>query len=99
KSLKNSFKEFLKEVLEYQEEIPDSHIAMANAYYLFSKSLEGAEFVFYPLPSFLAKFFSLSESFSVWAHRHDVYFMKELLLLEAIEEQIKLVKCAPISME
>lgn len=87
-----------KNVLDYQEGAPKSHIALANACNKLADNLQGKEYHFYTLPQKLEFLRPYVTQFSYWCHWNDVHRMKELLLLSAVEENIKLVKCEPTSL-
>lgn len=88
-----------KEVLRYQEGIPEHHIALANAAHKLAHHLHEKEYSYYSPPFFLKSLASTLEKFSCFCHWKDLHRMKELLLLAAIEEHIKVVKCEPTNLE
>jgi tetratricopeptide (TPR) repeat protein len=88
-----------KEWLHYREGETHHHIAFANAAQKFASSLHEKEYTFFKPPFF---FHSLSPSFeklSCFCHWQDLHRMKEFLLLTAIEEHIKVIKCEPTNLE
>lgn len=87
-----------KRILNYQEK-PDSYISLANACSKLSDELSGQEYRIYHLPDALSALKPYLERFSCWCHWYDVYHMREVLLRGAVEENIKLVKCEPTSLE
>ncbi len=93
--LKNLFITDVKSVLDYQEEIPECHIGMANALCKLSESLIGREYSFYLPPKWLSITSSFLEKLSCWAHWKDCHQLKEIALVAAVEQQIKHVKCEP----
>ncbi len=97
--LKDQYLNACKQILNYQEGIPEHHIALANASSRFGTALRGQEYAFYKPPRWLEAFAPALEKFSCWWHWHDVYSMRELLLLTSIDEHIKLVKCEPTDLE
>jgi tetratricopeptide (TPR) repeat protein len=88
-----------KALIKYQEGIPEHHINLANACAKLSDNLQGREYQLYQPPRWLEKFAPFLQKFSCWCHWHDVHRMRELLLLHAVSENIKLVKCEPTSLE
>lgn len=88
-----------KSLLNYQEGCPEHHIALANACCKLANNLHGKEYNFYSFPQWLKSLHSFIEKFSCWWHWQDVHRFKELLLLTSVEENIKLVKCEPTSLE
>lgn len=88
-----------KGVLRYQEGIPEHHIALSNACTKLADNLNGKEYRFYLAPASLNALSPYLRKFSHWCHWHDVHRMKELLMLSAVEENIKLVKCEPTNLE
>ncbi len=88
-----------KSLLNYQEGIPEHHIALSKACCRFADSLHCREYYFYHAPQWLSHLSSQTEKFSCWWHWQDVFQMKELLLMASVEENIKLVTCEPTSLE
>jgi hypothetical protein len=90
---------YYRETLNFQEDIPDHHLALANACSKFATSLHGKEYSIYLPPLLLNLFSGLLKKLSHWWHWEDLYKMRELLLNASVEEYIKLVKCEPTSFE
>jgi tetratricopeptide (TPR) repeat protein len=88
-----------RNLLNYEEGVPQSHAALASATIKFSNSLQGREYQLHHFPIWLDKFKVWTDQLGYWCHWQDIHFMKELLLNEAIKENIKLVRCAPTSSE
>jgi tetratricopeptide (TPR) repeat protein len=88
-----------KILINYNEEIPEHHLILANACAKFATQLGGREYKYYMLPSFLKVLTSTVERWSFWWHWQDVLKMREILFLSAAEEHIKLVKTEPTSLE
>lgn len=88
-----------KSLLNYQEGCPEHHIALANACCKLADNLHGQEYIFYRLPKWLETLQPYLEKFSIWWHWQDVHRLKELLLINSVAENIKLVKCEPTSLE
>lgn len=88
-----------KEMIRYQEGIPEHHIALGNAAHKFAAALHEKEYTFYPAPRFLQTLAPTLEKFSCFCHWRDLYRMKELLLIISVEEHLKVVKCEPTNLE
>lgn len=88
-----------REAIHYQEGVPEHHIALANAAHKFAASLHEKEYSYYPAPGFLKSLAPTLERFSCFVHWKDVHRMKELLLLAAVEEHLKVVQCEPTNLE
>lgn len=100
REIKNQYLAFCKNFLNYQESgLPEHHIALANACCKFADNLHCKEYQFYKLPRWLNFFPLQMEKFSCWCHWQDVHHLQEALLLTSVEENIKLVKCEPNSLE
>jgi hypothetical protein len=83
----------------YREELPDAHIALANAYTHLASALQGREYGYYALPQWLHALRVYQEKLSEWWHWEDVRRMRELLYLAAVEEHLQLVRREPTSLE
>ena len=88
-----------KGLIEYQEGVPEHHMAMASAMCKFAANLHDNEYIYYAPPAFAQSLAPLMEKFSCWMHWKDVFEMKELLLKASIDEHIKLVRCEPSDIE
>lgn len=103
KELRDRYVHACKGLLNYQEGVSEHHIALANACCKLANSLHGKEYNFYKLPQFVETYLpsltSLMDKFSCWWLWQDVHKMKELLLSAAVEENIKLVKSKPTSLD
>lgn len=90
-----------KNLINYTEGNPESYVTLANAYCKLANSLHKKEKLIFRFPAFIAtraKNLNLwMEKFSAWWLFEDVHRMKELLLLGAVAEHIKVVKCEPTS--
>lgn len=98
-SLKNQFIHNFKTVMGFQEGVAEHHAALALSCSRLSDQLAGKERIFYQLPKPLARFTPLIEKFSYLCHWKDILRMRELLLLAAAAEHIKLVKNEPTNLE
>lgn len=97
--LRSHFVKDCQTLVDYQEGIAEHHLALANALTKFSSYLRDSEYNFYHPPSFLNVADHVMQKFSCWWHWKDVHQMREFLLLQAIEEHLKLVKCEPTNLE
>lgn len=88
-----------KEMLRYQEGIPEHHIALANAAHKLAHYLHEKEYTYYTPPFFLKNLSATFEKFSCFCHWKDFFQIKELLLQAAVDEHIKVVKCEPTNLE
>lgn len=88
-----------KNFINFQEGVPEHHIALANACCKLADSLHGKEYLLYQLPDWLDFASPYLENFSCWWHWQDIHRMKELLLIASVNENIKLVKCEPTNLE
>lgn len=88
-----------RESLRYQEGIPEHHIALANAAHKLAHYLQEKEYSYYTPPPFLKSLAPTFEKFSCFCHWKDLHRLRELLLLTAIEEHIKVIKCEPTNLE
>lgn len=98
-SLKQDFIKACKNYLNYQEEVSEHHIIIANACCRLAADLHGKEYRVYPLPSWFDFLSPSIEKMSCWCHWKDVHFMKEVLLQASVEEYIKLVRLEPTNLE
>jgi tetratricopeptide (TPR) repeat protein len=94
-----TYLEKCKEIIRYQEGIPEHHIALGHAAHKFTAALHEREYGFYPPPPFLKTLSPTLEKFSCFCHWKDLHRMKELLLTIAVEEHLKVVKCEPTNLE
>ncbi|MCH9624958.1 MAG: hypothetical protein S4CHLAM123_01200 [Chlamydiales bacterium] len=90
--------EHCKQIIRFQEGIPEHHFALANAAHKFAATLHEKEYTFYFFP-FLRSLIPTFEKFSCFCHWKDVHRLKELLLTEAIEQHLKVVHTEPTNLE
>ena len=93
--IRDNYIEQCRELIGFRDDIPEHHVAIANACLKFSSSLNGHEHYYYTLPGWLDFMGSTIEWFSGYWHWWDVYQMRELMLQAAIHEHIELVKLEP----
>ncbi len=99
KEIKSRYLDGCKSFLNYKEGMPEHHVVLANACSKLANMLHQREYSIYRLPKWLDIFAPTLEKFSCWWHWNDIHHMQEMLLLHAIEEHIKLVKCEPTNLE
>lgn len=97
--LVSDYVENCKKLMDYRDENPEDYLLLANACCKFADFVDGKELHVYSLPRWAKGLSTYIERFSYWCHWSDFHRIKELLLLKAIEENIKLVKCEPTSLE
>lgn len=97
--LRDSYFDGCKKIINYQEGIAEHHLALANAACKFAAALHDREYTYYTPPQWADYITPKLETFSCWAHWHDIHQMKEYLLQTSVDEHIKLVKCEPTSLE
>ncbi len=88
-----------KEIIRYQEGIPEHHIALGQAAQKFAAALHEKEYSYYEAPPLLSSLNPTLERFSCFCHWKDLHRMKEVLLTTAVEEHLKVVKCEPTNLE
>ena len=88
-----------REMIHYQEGIPEDHIALATAAHKFAASLHEKEYALYAPPAFLGSLAPTLEKFSCFCHWRDLYKLKELLLTTSVEEHLKVVQTEPTNLE
>jgi len=102
-SLKTRYMESCKSHIGYVEGHADKHIALANACCKLANNLHGREYQLFKLPAFICQLIpslqELLERYNCWLVWQDVHKIKELLLIGAVEEHIKIVKCEPTSLQ
>lgn len=97
--LKEQFIQAYKDHLHYQEGNPAHFVALANACTKLSDRLNEKSYRLYRLPDVLQVLDPYLKKFRNWCYWQDVHRMQELLLQQAVKENIKLVKCEPTSLE
>jgi tetratricopeptide (TPR) repeat protein len=98
-TIKDEFLESCKRLINYQEGVPEHHIALANATCKLAAHLHDQEYSYYTPPEWLRGLRPLLEKFSCWCFWKDLFTLKELLLNSAVEEHIKVVKVEPTHLE
>ena len=98
KIVKDNFLCECKALIHDQDE-SSQHISLANACHKFANRLHAREYSYYKLPSWFSFLNPWMEYFSCRWHWRDLYTMKELLLQEAVNEHLHLVKKQPTSLE
>lgn len=72
---------------------------LAGACTLLAEELHGREYTYFQAPSFLKMLNPVFEKISCKWHWKDVFYMQEVLLMQAVAEKIKQVKKEPTSLE
>lgn len=89
-ALKNHYLKNCKELLR-----PSTDCSFTETIYHLVNALQNQEYTYYRLPNSFKTLGPLLEKFSVWTYWKEVHQMKEMLLLEAIQENLQLVKQKP----
>lgn len=97
--LRDKFIQKSKSLINYQEGIPEHHLALANALTKFSSHLHDLEYSFYTIFKSWENINILLKRLTCWLYWKDVHQMREFLLLYSIDEHLKLVKCEPTNLE
>lgn len=97
--IKEQFLNSCKDLLDFREEIPEHHLALATACTKFAISLEGKEYSYYRFPQWLEFLRPTTEKFSRWWHWHDIHQMRDMMLVASVDEHIKIVKFEPTDLE
>lgn len=97
--LKEQYVHACKEIINYQDNIPEHHIAIAGASFKLINMLDNKELDFYTPPYFLDMFKQTCKKLSAYLHWEDTLRFKENLYQASIEEHLKLVKCEPTNLE
>jgi hypothetical protein len=97
--VRNRFVAACKSLVGYQHGVPEHHLAIASACGRAATTLQGIEGRLYQPPRWLSFFEPLLERFSFWWHWEDVFRIRELFLLWAVQEYVELVKCAPTTLD
>lgn len=97
--IKRGFIDSCKGLIQYRNEIPEHHLALAKAAARFAEALQGEERTHYRFPRWLDFLDPTMEKVSAFCHWQDVHSMREILLLISVEEHIQLVKFEPTSLE
>lgn len=97
--LKERYITACKGLMNYKEGNAGHHITLTIACTKLSDALRGRANSFYKMPPYLSFVDPYIEKFSFWYYCNDVFKMRELLLISAIEENIKLVKNEPTSVK
>lgn len=97
--VRDVFVRAVKGVIGYQEGIPEHYHALANGLSHLATQLQDRERSYHSPPQWLVSLTLPLERMSCWAHWEEVHAMQELLLLSAIDEHLKLVRCEPTDLE
>jgi tetratricopeptide (TPR) repeat protein len=97
--IKKQLVEQLREILNYQPEHPESHIALSQALCRLAENLKGREHSLYRATKRPTTLGLALEKICHWLHWQDFHSLRERALEAAVEEQIKRVKCEPTDPE
>ena len=88
-----------RELIHFRDDVPEHRFALATAYTNYAKALQGKEDAIWRMPSWLELLRPSVERFSLWWHWHDIHYMRERLLLKAVDEHLEIVKMEPTDLE
>jgi hypothetical protein len=94
--LKQQFVQACKEIIQFQEGSSEHLMLLAKSLSQLASFLKEKEFRMYEVPRNLEGIEISLQRFSAWWHWKDVFFVRELLLKEAVDYQIEIVKNAPV---
>ncbi len=97
--VKEGFLNACKTSLPLDPSTKEYSLALGRCLLRFVQALDGQEHQYYPLPKSFQTLAPLMEKFSLWCHWRDVHQMKELLFLDCIQEEMRLVKSHPTDLE
>ncbi len=98
-ALRNQYIQACKDLIDYQEGIPEHHLALAHATSKLAGALHKKQYGYYKPPHWMASLAPALETFSCWWHWNDVHDMRELLWSASIKEHIKVIKVEPTNLE
>lgn len=99
KKIQDRFLRGCRDMMQYTPGIPDHHIALANACARFADRLGRKVFKHEYSKGWLSFLNPYIQRFNWWFQWEDYQTLKELLLKEAVNENIELVKIEPISLD
>lgn len=83
----------------YQAGLPESHLRISKLYSDLADALYQKEYRCLRLPKWLNNLRYLTETTSCWLYWRDIYFIRELLLERAVDEQLALVRMHPSNLD
>lgn len=98
-ALKENYLTVCKSSLGSKPTQTEYHLSLTRSIYDFVNALQNQELHYYPLPKSFKTLAPLLQKLSVWTHWKEVHQMKEMLLLDAINEHLQLIKSHPIDLE
>lgn len=98
REIKERYLNACKGLIGYSAGNPEHFVALANACTEFAERLNQKRELSYELPNWMEFVIPLLHKFSAWCQGEDVLRMQEILLNNAVEENIRLVKRAPTSL-
>lgn len=97
--LKEQFLHSCRQSIPTPQGIAQHHLSIAEALSKLSSYLQDYEWNFYKVPSILQFILPLLSRFSAFCYWEDVFKMKQLLLLSAVEEHLKQIRATPTDLE
>lgn len=98
-SLKDQFLASCEQHLPMPEGVAQHHLSLADALFKLAAYLQDFESNFYKIPRLLYPLSKPIQRFSSYCYREDVFRMKQLLLLAAVEEHLKQIRVSPTDLE
>jgi tetratricopeptide (TPR) repeat protein len=97
--IKERFVSACKSLINFQEGMPEHHMAVSAACCKLANRFHAREYSYYRPPRLLATLAPMLEKYSCWCHWQNLQMMKELLLQESVKEHIQLIRSQPVSLE
>lgn len=97
--LRDHFVAQYKEVVSFEQEDGEYHMAQIHALYYMLSQFHRQEYSYYPLSSAFQTLSLLTKKFSIWTHWKDVHHIKESLLMMIVKEYVKLIQLKPTDLE
>lgn len=97
--LRDHFIDVCKASLPFSEKSKEFHLRVAKSLFQLVATLEDEEYLYYQLPSSFKALNIILKRFSCYLHWKDLFSMKELLTILAIEEQVELIQAFPCDVE
>ncbi len=98
-SIKDDFISSCRKLLSMPSGTSEHHLSIAEALSKLSQYLQDFEWEFYKIPTPLQFCSSFVSRFSAYCYWEDVFKIKQMLLLAAIDEHIKQIRITPTDLE
>jgi tetratricopeptide (TPR) repeat protein len=98
-SLRKKYLDHCKQSIVHAPDTVEYHLAIVKHLYEFVDSLENQEYHYYKLPLTFETLSFLLEKLSVWTFWKEVHLMKEILLQDAVQEHLHLIKKQPTHLQ